>query len=289
MTHSNPVLRYARLIIVVLVAILITVGVVRWITTRAIFREKTTTVPADITTQLDAQGVPISSYAAVDPAIIPALEAAGGFTAPDPLTVIAEGVPPLGVYLPSTGDTQFTLPKPTLTPAISPLPTITLTPPPTFTPFTQEITVTPIPTHIGPDGSPGPYPEVYGGDGCAPAGWPVAGLLTQYFHWYHTGIDIGIPLGSPVVATHSGTIIFAGWRTDGYGNLIILQNGAYITYYAHLTDFNVTEGQTVGRGSVIGWSGSTGNSTGPHVHYEVRINDNPVDPLTFEDRGYPSC
>ena len=84
-------------------------------------------------------------------------------------------------------------------------------------------------------------------------------------------------------------VIFAGWRTDGYGNLIILQSGMFITYYAHLTDFNVVAGQIVGRGSVIGFSGSTGNSTGPHVHYEIRINDSEVDPLTFEDRGYNSC
>ncbi|MBN1562907.1 MAG: M23 family metallopeptidase, partial [Anaerolineae bacterium] len=63
----------------------------------------------------------------------------------------------------------------------------------------------------------------------------------------------------------------------------------FITYYAHLTEFNVVEGQIVGRGSLIGWTGSTGNSTGPHVHYEIRINDTPVDPLTFEARGYPSC
>jgi murein DD-endopeptidase MepM/ murein hydrolase activator NlpD len=84
-------------------------------------------------------------------------------------------------------------------------------------------------------------------------------------------------------------VIFAGWSTVGYGNLVILQNGAFITYYAHLSDFNVVTGQQVGSASVIGWTGSTGNSTGPHIHYEVRINDVPVDPLTFENRGYPAC
>ncbi|MCD4686489.1 MAG: M23 family metallopeptidase, partial [Anaerolineae bacterium] len=79
------------------------------------------------------------------------------------------------------------------------------------------------------------------------------------------------------------------WRTDGYGNLIILESGSFITYYAHLNDFAVVEGQVVSQGAVIGFSGSTGNSSGPHIHYEIRVNDSEVDPLTFENRGYPSC
>ncbi|MEL7235367.1 MAG: M23 family metallopeptidase, partial [Chloroflexota bacterium] len=70
---------------------------------------------------------------------------------------------------------------------------------------------------------------------------------------------------------------------------VILQSGAFITYYAHNTSFNVEPGQAVGKGSIIAWSGNTGNSTGPHVHYETRLNDIPVDPLTFDNRGYYSC
>ena len=129
----------------------------------------------------------------------------------------------------------------------------------------------------------------YAGEGCAPSGLPVSGLLTQRYHRFHTGIDVGVPLGSPVVATHSGDVIFAGWSAYGYGFMVILENGPFITYYAHLTNFNVEADTQIGAGSVIGWSGSTGNSTGPHVHYETRINDVPVDPLTFEQRGYASC
>jgi murein DD-endopeptidase MepM/ murein hydrolase activator NlpD len=98
-----------------------------------------------------------------------------------------------------------------------------------------------------------------------------------------------VPLGTPVIATHSAQVIFAGWSDIGYGYLVILQSGPYITYYAHNTSFNVTEGQYVGAGSIISWSGSTGNSSGPHVHYETRINDIPVDPLTFGNRGYSTC
>jgi murein DD-endopeptidase MepM/ murein hydrolase activator NlpD len=234
------------------------------------------------------------------------LEAMNGYVSPDPLQVVAAGVPPIGVYLPSTGDTQFKLPPPTPTPAVSPLPT--RTPLPTFTPAPTLEPPTPVglpappgarpesqgalPESQGalsePQGAPS-QPQGYNSGNCAPSGWPLAGVLTLYYQWYHRGIDIGVALNTPVVATHSGQVVFAGWRTDGYGNLIILQNGTFITYYAHLTDFNVVTGQIVGRGSVIGWSGSTGNSTGPHVHYEIRINDTEVDPLTFEERGYSSC
>ncbi|MEL6306798.1 MAG: M23 family metallopeptidase, partial [Chloroflexota bacterium] len=79
------------------------------------------------------------------------------------------------------------------------------------------------------------------------------------------------------------------WSTVGYGYLVIVQNDIFITYYAHNNSFNVTTGDFVGQGSIIAWSGSTGNSTGPHVHYETRLNDIPLDPLSFSSRGYPSC
>ncbi|MBC7869664.1 MAG: M23 family metallopeptidase, partial [Chitinophagaceae bacterium] len=124
---------------------------------------------------------------------------------------------------------------------------------------------------------------------CAPSGNPVDGLLTQRFHIGHPGIDLALPIGSPVKATQSAQVIFAGWSEIGYGYLIILQSGPFITYYAHNTSFNVVVGDFVGKGSIVSWSGSTGNSSGPHVHYETRINDVPVDPQTFENRGYASC
>jgi murein DD-endopeptidase MepM/ murein hydrolase activator NlpD len=102
-------------------------------------------------------------------------------------------------------------------------------------------------------------------------------------------MDIGIPLGTPVLVTHSGVVTFAGWSEIGYGYLVIVQNQQFITYYAHNTSFNVTVNQYVAKGSIIAFSGSTGNSSGPHVHYETRINDVPVDPMTFEDRGFATC
>lgn len=250
---------------------------------------------------LDSSGRPFSAYAAVDPALVPALEAASGLTAPDPLAVIVPNVPPVGIYLPATGNTQFELPTPipTATSALLPPPKPTWTPTPTLTP---TATATPVDTLV-PSETPIPVPPTftpflaptlegppgYGGADCAPSGWPVGGLLTQRYYWYHKGIDLGTPHNSGVVATHSAEVVFAGWRTDGYGNLIILQNGPFITYYGHLNGFNVSVGQKVARGTVIGLSGSTGNSSGPHVHYEIRINDIEVDPTTFEARGYPSC
>jgi murein DD-endopeptidase MepM/ murein hydrolase activator NlpD len=292
MSRFSNLLRRLRLIVLLALIVPITFVLVRRITWHAVFREKTEQRPAGAvpTAGVDAQGIPIYSYAAVDPALIPALEAANGYAQPDPLAMVVTNIPPVGVYLPATGDTQFKLRPPTVTPALTPLPTPFRTLPPTPVPrstptpyFLPTFTVS---TDIT---TPGVPPVGYGAADCAPSGWPVPGVLTQYFRWYHRGIDLGTPLGTPVVATHSALVLFAGWRTDGYGNLIILQSGQFITYYGHLSSFNVRQGDLVTRESVIGWSGSTGNSSGPHVHYEIRINDVEVDPLTFEDRGYPTC
>ncbi|RMG70890.1 MAG: M23 family metallopeptidase [Chloroflexi bacterium] len=185
---------------------------------------------------------------------------------------------PVGVYLPRMGNSQFDLTQPTAIPTLLPYPT-----------------GAPLPIPYSADNLP---PTVNNADriipynattDCAPSGNPVDGVLTQRFHARHSGIDIGIPLGTPVLATHSGEVTFAGWSDVGYGYLVIVESGVFITYYAHNTSFNVSEGQLIGRGSIIAWSGSTGNSTGPHVHYEVRINNIPVDPLTFESRGFTTC
>jgi len=116
---------------------------------------------------------------------------------------------------------------------------------------------------------------------------PVNGILTQEFHKGHKGVDTGIPIGTPVKSTMDGNVLFAGWNNEGYGNLVIIQNGEYKTYYAHLSEIPVNVGDRVVTGAIIGLSGSTGNSTGPHLHYEVRINDKPVDPANFN--GMPSA
>jgi murein DD-endopeptidase MepM/ murein hydrolase activator NlpD len=103
--------------------------------------------------------------------------------------------------------------------------------------------------------------------------WPVKGQVTQEFHDGHKAMDIAVPTGTPVQSTMPGKVIHAGWNDEGYGNLVIVENGAYRTYYAHLSSIPVKLGDTVAAGSIIGLSGSTGNSTGPHVHYEVRVNN----------------
>jgi murein DD-endopeptidase MepM/ murein hydrolase activator NlpD len=96
---------------------------------------------------------------------------------------------------------------------------------------------------------------------------------------FHTGLDIKARWGDPVGASQVGTIKFAGW-SNGYGNLIVVDHGGGITtHYAHLSSFAVEVGQSVERGTVVGYAGSTGRATSPHLHYEVRIDGNPVNPL----------
>jgi murein DD-endopeptidase MepM/ murein hydrolase activator NlpD len=115
--------------------------------------------------------------------------------------------------------------------------------------------------------------------------WPVHGVVTSGFGWrwgrMHEGIDIAVGSGTPVVAAASGTVIVAGWL-GGYGNLVVIDHGNGIaTAYGHNTAVTVGPGQFVGQGQLIAYSGNTGNSTGPHVHFEVRINGVPVDPFGY--------
>jgi murein DD-endopeptidase MepM/ murein hydrolase activator NlpD len=96
---------------------------------------------------------------------------------------------------------------------------------------------------------------------------------------FHSGLDIKARWGDPVGASHTGVIQFAGWY-HGYGNLIIVDHGGGVTtYYAHLTSFELGVGARVARGTVVGYAGSTGRATSPHLHYEVRIEGKPVNPL----------
>lgn len=113
-----------------------------------------------------------------------------------------------------------------------------------------------------------------------PSGRPVGGYLTQEFHPGHNGLDFGIVVGTPVEATMDGKVVYAGWNNQGYGNLVIVENGAYKTYYAHLSSIPVSVGDSVNAGTTIGLSGNTGNSTGPHLHYEIRKNNVPIDPTS---------
>ena len=128
-----------------------------------------------------------------------------------------------------------------------------------------------------------------------PSIWPVQGEATDAFGTrrnpfdnasfeFHAGQDIAAPRGTPVTATGSGTIAFAGVQS-GYGRMVIVDHGGQIvTRYAHLSQIDVTPGQSVERGGTLGRVGSTGRSTGPHLHYEVRINDQPVNPNQYLPR-----
>lgn len=103
-------------------------------------------------------------------------------------------------------------------------------------------------------------------------GWPVSGRITQKFWTRHPGIDIGAPKGTPIYAADSGYIVVAGWDQErvSYGFMILINHGnGYITRYGHLSSFNVEVGDSVKKGQLIGRVGSTGNSTGPHLHFEV--------------------
>lgn len=115
--------------------------------------------------------------------------------------------------------------------------------------------------------------------------WPVNGPITSGFgnrgNEFHTGIDIGVPTGTHVKAALDGVVAFSGWD-GGYGNLVILNNSNGVkTYYAHNSKLLVKVGQTVSQGKIISISGSTGRSTGPHVHFEIRINNKVVSPFQY--------
>ncbi|TMM12517.1 MAG: peptidase M23, partial [Actinobacteria bacterium] len=115
--------------------------------------------------------------------------------------------------------------------------------------------------------------------------WPVQGPITSPFgpRWggFHPGIDIGIPEGTPIHAAAAGTVIYCGWE-GGYGNLVVIDHhNGIATAYAHQSRIAVGCNQNVGQGDVIGYSGCTGFCTGPHLHFEVRINGSPVDPLGY--------
>jgi hypothetical protein len=114
-----------------------------------------------------------------------------------------------------------------------------------------------------------------------PQGMPIDGYLTQGSRSGHVALDFGAPVGTPVKATMDGKVVYAGWNDEGYGNLVIVENGPYRTYFAHLSKLPVELGQEVRAGSVVGLSGNTGNSTGPHLHYEVRKNGQHINPSSF--------
>jgi murein DD-endopeptidase MepM/ murein hydrolase activator NlpD len=115
--------------------------------------------------------------------------------------------------------------------------------------------------------------------------WPVSGPVTSPFgyRWgrLHAGIDIAAPYGTPIHAAASGTVVLAGW-TGGYGNYTCIDHGGGLaTCYGHQSSYAVSGGASVSQGQVIGYVGNTGHSFGAHLHFEVRINGTPVDPLGY--------
>ena len=121
--------------------------------------------------------------------------------------------------------------------------------------------------------------------------WPAIGAITTYFHetgpyWvkgYHEGLDIGASYGSPIRAAEDGIVVEAetGWNS-GYGNYVKVDHGdGVVTLYAHMSSLGSTPWQQVKRGELIGYVGSTGASTGPHLHFEVRLGGVKMDPLAY--------
>jgi murein DD-endopeptidase MepM/ murein hydrolase activator NlpD len=127
-----------------------------------------------------------------------------------------------------------------------------------------------------------PAAAVLGPVGSYDLQWPIHGVVTQEFgHNGHPGIDIAAAYGTPIVASGTGVVIYASWET-GYGNYTCINHGGGIsTCYGHQSFIAVSVGQTVMRGQYIGNEGSTGYSTGPHVHFEVRVNGIVHNPRDF--------
>ena len=121
-----------------------------------------------------------------------------------------------------------------------------------------------------------------------PSIWPTTGVVTSPYglRWggtdFHPGIDIANDMGTPIVATADGIVEYAGWNAGGYGNMVDINHGnGLMTRYGHASQVVVTAGQSVKRGQLIAYMGSTGFSTGPHCHYEVHVNGQRVNPISY--------
>ena len=126
--------------------------------------------------------------------------------------------------------------------------------------------------------------------------WPMIGRITSPFGYrrnplwggvsLHTGVDIAAPYGKPISCADSGEVIYSGWW-DGYGKAVVIDHGkGYTTVYGHMSRIYAQVGQMVTKGESIGLVGSTGFSTGPHLHFEIRVNGRPVDPMPYLPSPY---
>ncbi len=113
--------------------------------------------------------------------------------------------------------------------------------------------------------------------------WPAGGQITQYFAWYHPGVDIANRAAPGISASDGGVVVVSGWPDNsGYGNRVVLDHGnGYRSLYAHLSNIYVSVGQTISRGQLIGQMGSTGRSTGTHLHLEIHYKGVPINPLAI--------
>lgn len=121
--------------------------------------------------------------------------------------------------------------------------------------------------------------------------WPCRGEITSYFGWrthpifgttkYHSGMDIAVDTGTPIHATNNGTVVYSGWL-GGYGYCVMIDHGGgLVSLYGHNSALNCSEGQYVSKGTVIAYAGSTGYSTGPHCHFEMRLHGEVTEPLNY--------
>ena len=164
-------------------------------------------------------------------------------------------------------------PTPTIVP--TPIPTPVPTPLPTPTPSQRRLIIeTPISLVI----EKGPVPAAAG----QPLVWPMKGIITTYFSAIHPAVDIATSANTPIFAAQSGVVLYAEMSPYGYGNFVKVDHGdGRQTHYAHFSSIVVHEGQTVRQGQLLGYEGTTGNSTGPHLHFELVIDGRYVDPLQY--------
>ncbi len=112
------------------------------------------------------------------------------------------------------------------------------------------------------------------------------GTYVRGYYAGHSGIDIAAPTGTPIYAANGGPILYAGWNNWGYGTTVVIGHGPWSTLYGHMSSRAVGCGQVVGAGQIIGYVGSTGNSSGPHLHFEIRYRNQPQDPASTSGIGW---
>jgi murein DD-endopeptidase MepM/ murein hydrolase activator NlpD len=194
------------------------------------------------------------------------------------------------VHKVAAGDTVYSIAKKYQTnpQAIVDFPFNDFANPETFSLITGQMVI--VPDGVKPSERPVIRQQVYIAQGPVPVAaggftWPLRGEISQFPAWYHMALDIISPVGTPIVAAHSGRVIKASVGTwdGGYGNNVEVDNGSgTVTLYAHMNALNVSGGQdVVGGSTVVGWVGLTGRTTGAHLHFEIRRNGALVNPLPY--------